>query len=124
MVEGVIKSMLPVIIITVRAKTANWEVDSDTREFKPAHIRKYHKVHSLGNNLLYLSSNVVCFCIFICCLNAIPTGKMIPPHLNVISFADHLLVEWKRELIKQKCRCEVKYNEVSPSLIAYMQHSK
>ncbi|KAI4802010.1 hypothetical protein KUCAC02_019872 [Chaenocephalus aceratus] len=76
MVEGVIKSMLPDIIITVRAKTANWEVDSDTREFKPAHIR-----------------------------------KMIPPHLNVISFADHLLVEWKRELIKQKCRCEVKYNE-------------
>ncbi|KAF3850069.1 hypothetical protein F7725_019788 [Dissostichus mawsoni] len=40
------------------------------------------------------------------------TRKMIPPHLNVTSFADHLLVEWERELIKKECRCEVKYNEL------------
>ncbi|XP_033991595.1 interleukin-31 receptor subunit alpha-like isoform X2 [Trematomus bernacchii] len=74
-VKGV--SVLSDITITVRAKTADWEVDSDTHTFQPTHI-----------------------------------WKMIPPRLKeTSSFADHLLVEWDRGLIKKECRCEVKYNE-------------
>ncbi|XP_063758244.1 interleukin-31 receptor subunit alpha-like isoform X2 [Eleginops maclovinus] len=38
--------------------------------------------------------------------------KMIPPHYNVTTFSDHLLVVWKRALFLQKCQCEVKYNEM------------